>query len=72
MASDVFRPHAAQYGRIGSWHLSADIKRRPIAPYAGYLTAKLEKSTIKVDLPKLTPEDEKKLRKAEAKAQNAR
>jgi hypothetical protein len=29
-----------------------------------YLTAKLEKLTIKVDPPKLTPEDEKKLKKA--------
>jgi arylsulfatase A-like enzyme len=37
-----------------------------------YLTAKLEKLTIKVDPPKLTPEDEKKLKEAEAKAQDAR
>jgi hypothetical protein len=32
------------------------------------LTAKLDKLTIKVAPPKLTPEDEKKLKEAEAKA----
>jgi arylsulfatase len=36
------------------------------------LTAKLNKLTIKVDRPKLTPEDVKKLREAEAKAGDAK